>query len=268
MNQYLLVAGLLGELTAELQRLERWQAEHPGAEALASELPFCVDTLSFDQWLQFVLIPRMEQLVLLQAPDALWEALLAREWTRLFVDLRPLWAQARLIGFGHALLEKLVTPYKSITAHVYAVPVPMGLEGDPAWDAWLAETLSAERLRHKPFTPLPVLGVPGWWAGTEAVAAAGAGAATATVGAATGAGAGAAAATGAAAGAALARRRHGSAHHSGRLSASIRSCSSVLAFRRDRHLNQWRRVKGSRRRTSGTSPDGCRITSAGRWPIS
>ena len=43
MNQYLLVAGLLGELTAELQRLERWQAEHPGAEALASELPFCVD---------------------------------------------------------------------------------------------------------------------------------------------------------------------------------------------------------------------------------
>lgn len=68
MNQYLLVAGLLGELSAELQRLERWQAEHPGAEALASELPFCVDTLSFDQWLQFVLIPRMEQLVLLQAP--------------------------------------------------------------------------------------------------------------------------------------------------------------------------------------------------------
>ena len=29
---------------------------------------YCVDTLSFDQWLQFVLIPRMEQLVMLQAP--------------------------------------------------------------------------------------------------------------------------------------------------------------------------------------------------------
>lgn len=68
MNQYLLVASLLGELTAELQRLGRWQDEHPGKEALASELPFCVDTLSFDQWLQFVLIPRMEQLVMLQAP--------------------------------------------------------------------------------------------------------------------------------------------------------------------------------------------------------
>jgi uncharacterized protein YqcC (DUF446 family) len=68
MNKYLLVAGLLGELSAELQRLDRWQLDHPGEEALASTLPFCVDTLNFDQWLQFVLIPRMEQLVLQQAP--------------------------------------------------------------------------------------------------------------------------------------------------------------------------------------------------------
>ena len=44
---------------------------------------------------------------LLDAPPALWEALLARDWPRLFVDLRPLWAQARLVIFGHALLEKL-----------------------------------------------------------------------------------------------------------------------------------------------------------------
>lgn len=104
-----------------------------------------------------------ENAALLQAPEPLWQALLARDWQRLFLDLRPLWAQARLQLFGHALLEKLVVPYKSITAHVYAVPVPMGLEGDPAWDAWLADSLAAERLRHKPFTPLPVLGVPGWW---------------------------------------------------------------------------------------------------------
>lgn len=104
-----------------------------------------------------------ENAALLQAPEPLWQALLARDWRRLFVELRPLWAQARLELFGHALLEKLVTPYKSITAHVYAVPVPWGLEGDADWDAWLASALSAEGLRHKPFTPLPVLGVPGWW---------------------------------------------------------------------------------------------------------
>ncbi|MDP2016720.1 DUF3025 domain-containing protein [Hydrogenophaga sp.] len=105
-----------------------------------------------------------ENAALLQAPEPLWEALTARDWHRLFVTLRPLWAQARLVLFGHALLEKLVTPYKSITAHVLREPVPVSLGDDlAAWDAWLARQLSAPVLAAKPFTPLPVLGVPGWW---------------------------------------------------------------------------------------------------------
>jgi len=109
-----------------------------------------------------------ENAVLLQAPDALWGALLAREWTRLFVDLRPLWAQARLVLFGHALLEKLVVPYKSITGHVVREPVPLALGDDlAAWDGWLASRLTATELASKPFTPLPVLGVPGWWPANE-----------------------------------------------------------------------------------------------------
>jgi hypothetical protein len=109
-----------------------------------------------------------ENAALLQAPDALWEALVAREWQRLFMELRPLWAQARLVLFGHALLEKLVSPYKSITAHVYRTPVPTALGGDLAgWDSWLAQRLSAVELGGKPFTPLPVLGVPGWWPANE-----------------------------------------------------------------------------------------------------
>ncbi|QHE78283.1 DUF3025 domain-containing protein [Hydrogenophaga sp. PBL-H3] len=105
-----------------------------------------------------------ENAALLQAPQPLWDALTARDWQRLFVTLRPLWAQARLVLFGHALLEKLVTPYKSITAHVFSEPVPVSLGDDlAAWDAWLARCLSAPVLVAKPFTPLPVLGVPGWW---------------------------------------------------------------------------------------------------------
>ncbi|MFW9622167.1 MAG: DUF3025 domain-containing protein, partial [Macromonas sp.] len=31
------------------------------------------------------------------------------------------------------------------------------------WDAWLAQQLAPDWLARKPFTPLPVLGVPGWW---------------------------------------------------------------------------------------------------------
>jgi len=109
-----------------------------------------------------------ENAALLQAPKPLWDALIERDWHRLFVTLRPLWAQARLVLFGHALLEKLVTPYKSITAHVLREPVPVDL-GDnlAAWDAWLAQALSAPLLASKPFTPLPVAGVPGWWSANE-----------------------------------------------------------------------------------------------------
>ena len=109
-----------------------------------------------------------ENAALLQAPPALWEALLERDWKRLFVDLRPLWAQAHLVLPGHALLEKLVNPYKSITAHVYRSPVPIELGDDLAkWDEWLAGQLNAVELATKPFTPLPVLGVPGWWTANQ-----------------------------------------------------------------------------------------------------
>lgn len=109
-----------------------------------------------------------ENAALLQAPEAIWQALLARDWLRLFGELRPRWAEARLVLFGHALLEKLVTPYPSITAHVYREPVPSALGDDLAqWDAWLADRLSASALASKPFTPLPVLGVPGWWLANE-----------------------------------------------------------------------------------------------------
>jgi hypothetical protein len=97
---------------------------------------------------------------LLHAPPLLWEALRARDWHRLFVELRPLWSQARLVIFGHALLEKLVRPRKELTAHVWCANMPAG--NLAAMDAALAEALSADRLAAKPYTPLPVLGIPGW----------------------------------------------------------------------------------------------------------
>jgi hypothetical protein len=102
---------------------------------------------------------------LLQAPDPLWAALRARDWQRLFIDLRPLWAQARLVLFGHALMEKLVQPRKPMVAHVY--PAPAAIESIADWDAWLAQALQPGPWATKPFAPLPVLGVPGWCAANE-----------------------------------------------------------------------------------------------------
>jgi hypothetical protein len=107
-----------------------------------------------------------ENAAFLSAPAPLWEALEARDWQRLFVQLRPLWAQAKLVLFGHALLEKLVSPRKAITAHVYRLPLAFGDVsewGVSEWDECVAQSLSADCLKSKPFLPLPVLGVPLWW---------------------------------------------------------------------------------------------------------
>ena len=102
----------------------------------------------------------------LQAPEALWDALRARDWQRLFIDLRPLWGEARLVLFGHALLEKLVSPRKPMVAHVYQAPA--AIHSIANLDAWLAQALQPGPWAAKPFAPLPVLGVPGWWPANEA----------------------------------------------------------------------------------------------------
>jgi hypothetical protein len=109
-----------------------------------------------------------ENAALLMAPQPLWDALQARQWQRLFIELRPLWREARLVLFGHALLEKLANPRKSITAHVYlGMSGQGGMESSGSLDRWVASDLSAAKLAGKPFAPLQVLGVPGWWAGNE-----------------------------------------------------------------------------------------------------
>jgi hypothetical protein len=101
-----------------------------------------------------------ENAAFLIAPPALWDALRVQDWPRLFITLRPLWADAQLVLFGHALLEKLVFPRKPITAHIYwAQPA---INSVVNLDAAVAHQLSAAHLGSKPFLPLPVLGVPGW----------------------------------------------------------------------------------------------------------
>jgi len=106
-----------------------------------------------------------ENVALLRAPDALWNALTAKDWPQVFGSLRHLWDEAYLVLFGHALLEKLVSPRKSATAHVYrAQPA---IDSIASMDAWLATDVSAAKLAAKPFVHLPVLGVPGWWPGNE-----------------------------------------------------------------------------------------------------
>lgn len=47
----------------ELRVLGWWQAQAPSEQALSSQQPFCVDTMAFEQWLQWIFLPRMKQLL-------------------------------------------------------------------------------------------------------------------------------------------------------------------------------------------------------------
>ncbi|MDY0205797.1 MAG: YqcC family protein [Pseudomonas sp.] len=60
---------LLSKLEDELRQLGWWEQQAPSVQALQSQQPFCVDTLKFPQWLQWVFIPRIHSIV--QAGQAL-----------------------------------------------------------------------------------------------------------------------------------------------------------------------------------------------------
>jgi hypothetical protein len=88
----------------------------------------------------------------------------AFDWRRLFVEARVRVATgASVAPIGHALLEKLDTPYPAITAHAWPLALPADAP-HAAIDAALAEALQADTLSTRALCPLPVLGLPGWWA--------------------------------------------------------------------------------------------------------
>jgi hypothetical protein len=97
--------------------------------------------------------------------DLVTELLKRHDWQALFIAHRSKWKvdwQVRL--FGHALMEKLHSPYKAITAHVLVI------ESDssewPLIDAilfqWLLTTTQLAALTPKVFCALPLMGIPGW----------------------------------------------------------------------------------------------------------
>ncbi|TRW49565.1 YqcC family protein [Aliidiomarina halalkaliphila] len=52
---------LLQELKASLQARSLWDTQRPPLEKLQSTTPFASDTLAFYQWLQFIMIPTLQQ---------------------------------------------------------------------------------------------------------------------------------------------------------------------------------------------------------------
>ncbi|MGB5325364.1 MAG: YqcC family protein [Pseudomonadales bacterium] len=65
---YTAVAAVLIDIRAEMAALQLWQSERPSEAALASDTPFCIDTLEFTEWIQFVFLERMHAIIEAGAP--------------------------------------------------------------------------------------------------------------------------------------------------------------------------------------------------------
>jgi Protein of unknown function (DUF3025) len=110
------------------------------------------------------------------------------QWTRLFVDGRSEFAiGTRCLVVGHALLQKLLSPYKAICGQALMITEPVsrrvagrshadiveyratgehcapGIQTDRA----LAEVISDPGFGKDTMTALPILGIPGWWPANE-----------------------------------------------------------------------------------------------------
>ncbi len=102
-------------------------------------------------------------------------ALQSFRWQDLFVLERTDWGRkTRVFLLGHALLEKLESPRVEVCSHTV---VWLMREEQWVWfeglgfqqqrfevDQWLASWVSAHLATPRDLQPMPVLGVPGWWA--------------------------------------------------------------------------------------------------------
>ena len=112
--------------------------------------------------------------LLLSCDPALEQALRDHQWQEALLERRAAFGIACEVRlFGHALMEKLTNPYMAITAHVWVLEVAPDFfrlqepEKRICIDALLGKRLQ-QGLLTTVSTPLPVLGVPGWWQGQDA----------------------------------------------------------------------------------------------------
>jgi uncharacterized protein YqcC (DUF446 family) len=62
-NIYDQVAAITAAIEAEMKRIGYWSTEALPAEAYEFNQAFAMDTMAFSQWLQFILIPRVHQIL-------------------------------------------------------------------------------------------------------------------------------------------------------------------------------------------------------------
>ncbi|STZ62795.1 Protein of uncharacterised function (DUF3025) [Moraxella lacunata] len=108
------------------------------------------------------------------------QALVGFDWQTCLVDNREYWAdyhndnnkKAKVFIFGHALLEQLINPYKSLCSHTVIIKVHSSFfakslnEQLAMLDNQLSEHLNnflKDDITPRQLNPLPILGVPYFW---------------------------------------------------------------------------------------------------------
>lgn len=109
--------------------------------------------------------------ILLSNQNELLTAVAQRDWHETFCAQANAWHNdMTLATFGHAMLEKYLAPYKSMTANALLVEVNTNIAATPRdrllsmLDAALAKKILEDKaLKHpRNLSPIPLAGVPGW----------------------------------------------------------------------------------------------------------
>jgi len=103
-------------------------------------------------------------------------ALAARDWNEVFLQQKSVWDEEVLVFVcGHTLLAKFLRPYKALTAHALLLHIDEDLARLPreavlqSLDGGLARALAEGRMIESTgsLSPLPLMGIPGWWPEAE-----------------------------------------------------------------------------------------------------
>ena len=118
-------------------------------------------------------------IIVASSDESLLDLIRRFEWKALFVERRAdVGARMRFYLFGHSMLEKALIPYVGITAKAILFKVDDAFLNsshieqmrrvDQRTVAWLMDEKNLSSSKN--FSPLPWLGVPGWWPENESPA--------------------------------------------------------------------------------------------------
>ena len=106
-----LICRQLGELLQaveqELRQLQCWESQAPDPQALASSQPFAIDQLSFTQWLQFIFLPKLTELV--EAGSALPQSCSTAPMAEEYFKTRQIDAEALINHLAE--IDRLITDF-------------------------------------------------------------------------------------------------------------------------------------------------------------